>query len=271
MIKSSRFFFRSMVLFVMAVILLGSVPPVIAGQGGADFLSDEFYTDQPGSVETADPLESLNRVVFTFNDRMYTWVLEPVARGYSHVLPSDIRSCFSTFFRNLLEPVRFINTLLQGRFADSRTVLVRFLINSTCGIYGFADVAAREFNFPPVEATLGQTLATWGVGDGCYLVVPLYGSSTLRDFVGVVGDGFGMTPYYYPWTRDFGVMAGVYLGKETNRLSLHLGDYEELKKLSFDPYVALRDAYFQYRRKQRQHSTSPETLWESGRSDLSKP
>ncbi len=263
MIISSRFFSRLIVCAVMVVILLGSIPPVIAGQGGkVDFLSDNFYTDQPGSVETTDPLESLNRVVFTFNDRMYTWILEPVARGYSHVLPAAVRACFSSFFRNLLEPVRFINTLLQGRFADSKTVLIRFLINSTCGIYGFADVAAREFNFPPVEATLGQTLATWGVGDGCYLVVPLYGSSTLRDFTGVVIDGFGMTPYYYPWTNDFMVMMGVYLGKETNRLSLHLGEYEELKKLSFDPYVALRDAYFQHRRKQRWHSTSPANMWE---------
>ena len=134
-----------------------------AGDDEIDFLSDDFYEEDPDISEyNLDRLESINRVVFQFNDKMYIWVLEPVATAYSHVLPYDIRLCVYNFFRNLEEPVRLVNTLLQGRFSDAGDVFARFLINSTCGIYGLADCADRVFEFPPIEATLGQTLGTWG-------------------------------------------------------------------------------------------------------------
>lgn len=218
--------------------------------GEVDFLNDDFYEfdiDDPG---VQDPLESFNRVIFQFNDTTYIWVLEPVASLYSHVVPYDLRGCVYNFFRNLEEPVRFVNSILQGRVADAGEVLKRFVLNSTLGVYGLGDVATRVFDVPPVEATLGGTLAHWGVGDGFYLVVPLYGSSTLRDFTGTVVDSFGMTPYY-AWTDDIYIMGSVYVGKETNKLSLHLGEYEELKKVLFDPYISFRNAYFQYRTKLR--------------------
>ena len=218
-----------------------------------DFLSDAFYDDDPEEEVYSDPFEEVNRIIFTFNDTVFVWILEPVATGYNYVVPYDFRLSINNFFRNLEEPVRFINALLQGRVEDSFTLLGRFLINSTLGVYGLGDAAAREFNLPPVEATLGETLATWGVGDGFYIVVPLYGSSTLRDFTGTVVDGFALTPYY-TWTDDLYVMSGIYLGKETNKLSFHIGEYDELKKVFFDPYIAFRNAYFQYRRKIGDHT-----------------
>ncbi len=226
--------------------------PAFAGEEGVDFLSDDFYEYDLDDPELADPLEPLNRVVFQFNDTMYIWVLEPVATFYSHAVPLDLRECVNNFFRNLEEPVRFVNTLFQGRLADAGKVLARFLLNSTLGVYGLGDAATRVFDVPPVEATLGETLAHWGVGDGFYLVVPLYGSSTLRDFTGTIVDGFGMTPYY-TWTDDIYLMGGVYVGKETSKLSMHLGEYDELKKVLFDPYISFRNAYFQYRNKLRDH------------------
>lgn len=218
-----------------------------AVEGQVDFLNDEYYENGLETDEyKLDRLEPLNRAFFTFNDKMYFWVLKPVATGYSYIVPSDLRLCVYNFFRNLEEPVRFVNTLLQGRFADAGNVLIRFLINSTLGIYGLADAADRVFEYPPVEASLGETLAKWGVGDGSYLVVPFYGPSTIRDFTGTIVDGLGLTPYYY-WTDDFYVMSATYLGKETNKISMHLGEYEELKQVFFDPYVGFRNAYFQYR------------------------
>lgn len=242
--------------FIALGMVMSSGGHVCAGDGEVDFLRDDFYEDYAGISEyDLDRLETMNRAVFIFNDKMYIWVLEPVATAYSHVLPFDIRLCIYNFFRNLEEPVRLFNTLLQGRFSDAGNVLVRFLVNTTCGIYGLADAADRVFDFPPVEATLGETLATWGVGDGSYLVVPLYGSTTIRDFAGTVVDGFGLTPYY-TWTDDLFVVSSIYFGKETNKLSMRLGEYEELKKVFFDPYVAFRNAYYQYRRKLRDHPPS---------------
>lgn len=235
-------------------LLIGQASIAHADDEPVDFLSDEFYEiDQESEEYVIDRFEPVNRVFFEFNDKMYIWVMEPVATVYSHAVPSDIRMCFHNFFRNLEEPVRFLNTLLQGRFSDAGDIFTRFTINSTLGVFGFGDAADRVFDFPPVEASLGQTLETWGVGDGSYIVVPLYGPSTIRDFTGTVGDSFGMTPYY-TWTDDVYVMGGVYLGKETNSLSMRLGEYEDLKQVFFDPYVAFRNAYFQHRRKVRDYS-----------------
>lgn len=215
-----------------------------------DFLSDDFYSDEAEREVFNDPLESVNRLMFTFNDTMYIWVLEPVATFYSHAIPADLRGCINNFFRNLQEPVRFVNTLLQGRVADSGKVLARFIINSTLGVFGLGEAAGSEFGMEPVEASMGQTLETWGIGDGFYLVVPLYGASTLREMTGTVVDAFEMTPYY-SWSDDLLVNGAIYVGKETNNLSLRLGEYEEWKKLLFDPYVSFRNAYFQYRRRTR--------------------
>lgn len=245
------------ILLATAIAVTGTAPLLPSAAANAaeiDFLSDDFYEYDDVSREAGDPLEPVNRVIFRFNDKMYIYVMEPVATLYASAVPLDLRECIFNFFRNLEEPVRFLNALLQGRFSDSGEVLTRFLINSTLGIYGLGDAATRVFDVPPVEATLGETLAVWGVGDGAYLVVPFYGSSTIRDFTGTVVDGLGVP--YYSWTDDYYDMGAVYAGKETNKLSIHLGEYEELKSVLFDPYISFRNAYFQYRSKVRGQSRS---------------
>jgi len=240
-------------LIFCGLLFFQALPGLATDEDAVDFLSDDFYEDETASIEENDPLEAFNRAMFAFNDTTYTYVFNPVAEGYNAIVPYDIRGSIWNFFRNLEEPVRFLNCLLQARFSDAGTVLVRFLVNTTGGVAGLGDPAGRELGFKRVDATLGETMATWGIGDGVYLVVPFYGPSTLRDFTGTIIDGFGMTPYY-TFTDDLGVITGVYLGKETNNLSLNLGQYEEFKKLSFDPYVALKNGYFQYRKKLRDHT-----------------
>ncbi len=235
------------------ILFVGIGVSYAADPGEVDFLDDAFYDSEPKATQTGDPLEPFNRVMFTFNDYAYTWVLDPMASGYSNVLPWDIRIAVGNFFYNLQEPVRMANALLQGRVGDAGTLLVRFAVNTTGGIAGFGDPAGREMGFKAVDATLGETLATWGVGDGFYLVVPMYGPTTLRDFTGTVVDGLGVSPYYY-WADGWEESFAIYLGKELNKLSLHLGEYENMKKLSFDPYVAIRDSYFQYRKKLRDYA-----------------
>ncbi|XOF33655.1 MAG: VacJ family lipoprotein [Candidatus Electrothrix sp. YB6] len=212
-----------------------------------DFLDDAFYDEEAGPEVYAvdDPFEEINRAVFTFNDYAFTWVMNPLATGYSEVVPSDIRGAVGNFFHNLQEPMRLLNTLLQARFSDAGTVLTRFLLNTTGGIAGFGDPAAT-MGFAPLEATFCQTLANWGVEDGIYLVIPVMGPSTLRDAAGITVDRFAVTPYYF-WAAGWEEATGIYIGKEVNNLSLHLGEYEKMKDVSFDPYVAVRDGYFQHR------------------------
>ncbi len=214
----------------------------------ADFLDDSTYDEPPEASRAYDPLEPVNRAVFHFNDTMYLWVIEPVAQAYSYVVPADIRGCIDNFFYNLGEPIRSVNCLLEGRFRDSGRALSRFFINTICGVFGLGDPATREFDLPPVEASLGQTLASWGIGDGFYLVIPLFGPSTLRDATGAVGDGFAFA-LYTPWHDDLLTGGTVQAGKGVNAASLHLGEYEEIRSLSIDPYIAIRNGYFQMRNK----------------------
>ncbi len=217
-------------------------------------LDDSLYEDTPAEEAVPDPFEHFNRLVFEFNDAAYTWVMEPVASTYSKTLPEDIRQAADNFCYNLQEPVRFVNTLLQLRFADAGTVLTRFVINTIGGVGGLGDVAGREFGFKRVEAGLGETLETWGVPDGVYLVAPLLGATTTRELAGTTLDGLAMTPYYFladTWQES----TLIYVGRRVNNISLRLGEYEGVKKLTVDPYKAFRDGYFQYRKQSRHHST----------------
>lgn len=220
-----------------------------------DFLNDESYEEQ-AAVEVSDPIEPFNRAMFTVNDKVFIWVINPVATGYSKVLPSDIRGCIGNFFYNLGEPVRSVNCLLQGRFRDSSLVVSRFFINTIGGVFGLADAASETFEIAKVKASFGQTFGVWGIGDGFYMVVPLLGPSTLRDFSGDVVETLATTSYY-PWNDDIVTSATVFSIQEVNFISLHLGVYEDIKAMSFDPYVALRNAYFQSRNKTSDHMIIP--------------
>ena len=235
--------FESLAALFCLVLLWGQV--VLA----ADLLSDDSYQVEEVQV-VADPIEPFNRAVFSFNDKVYLWVLDPVATGYSKVLPHDNRGCIDNFFSNLAEPVRSANCLLQGRFRDSGLVLSRFALNSVFGVFGLADPAGDEFKIAPIRATFGETLSVWGIGDGFYLVAPLLGPSTARDFTGTVVDSVAKSTYS-PWRNDDVAPWAMTVTDKVNVTSLHLGEYQELKSLSFDPYVAFRNGYFQMRSKQR--------------------
>jgi len=228
------------------------------GSAGAPGAEDgEFHDpweDDPWGDEhstLADPLEPMNRLFFAFNDRLYIWALEPVASGYAKVLPEDIRLCVRRFFRNLTAPIRVANHLLQGQLQAGGSELARFAINTTIGVAGLADPAADSFGIKHRHADLGQTLGIYGFGDGFYITWPLLGPSTLRDSVGMAGDAL-VNPLYYIAASDPRAGAAVYGGRTVNTVSLHLGEYERMTEAAFDPYLAVRDAYWQYRRNQVQ-------------------
>jgi phospholipid-binding lipoprotein MlaA len=198
-------------------------------------------------VTIADPIEPWNRAMFQFNDKLYFWVLKPVARGYNVVVPEPVRISVRNFFRNVTMPIRFVSSLLQGKFKGAGTELARFGINTTIGLAGFFDVAKSKFDLNAQNEDLGQTLGFYGMGGLMYIVWPFLGPSNVRDTIGFAGDVF-LDPVNYisPWEAVFGVHAY----KQINKTSLEIGTYEDMKKSAIEPYIAMRDAYIQYRKGQ---------------------
>jgi phospholipid-binding lipoprotein MlaA len=197
--------------------------------------------------EIADPLEPFNRAMYHFNDKLYFWVLKPVAQGYGKVVPEPARIGVSNFFANLAFPIRFVNCLLQANLGGAAEELGRFMINTIWGIGGLLEPASsKDIHLSKQDEDFGQTLGAYGLGQGFFINWPLFGPSSLRDTVGLVGDGF-LTPYSYlsPWYAG----AGIRGYDMVNDTSLKIGDYESLKGAAIDPYVAIRDAYVQYRLK----------------------
>jgi phospholipid-binding lipoprotein MlaA len=208
-------------------------------------LSDYSESDE-SSVIISDPLEPINRVFFIFNDKLYFWVLKPIARGYKVVAPEPVRVGVKNFFSNLSFPIRFINCLLQAKFTGAGVEFERFFVNSTLGVAGFINMADREFGTKEFDEDFGQTLGSYGLGNGFYLCWPFFGPSSALETVGLTGDYF-LDPTYNMKFKHSVTLKGC---KTINNNSLTLGDYETLKKSALDPYVAFRDFYIQYRKNQ---------------------
>lgn len=198
-------------------------------------------------IEVPDPLEPVNRIMFGVNDVLYFWVAKPVLGVYNGVMPEPARIGIRNFFNNASTPVRLVNCLLQGKNDGANTELRRFAINTTAGILGFGDPALDQHGLEPVKEDLGQTLAVYGLGDGFYIVWPLFGPSTVRDSVGMAGDQF-LNPLRYVDPRE--VSIGLSITKGVNAGSFQIGMYEDFKEDAFEPYIAMRELYIQYRHKQ---------------------
>jgi phospholipid-binding lipoprotein MlaA len=249
---------RGKLIIVLSVCLLffSLFQPHVFAAGGAteadavvqaddDIENNDWFDDEEESGEIADPLEPLNRVFFYFNDKLYFWVLKPVAEVYA-VLDQDVRLCVRNGFQNLLTPVRLVNAALQGKVDGAAVEFKRFVINSTLGIAGLADPAGREFGLKKVDEDFGQTLGVYGLGEICYINWPILGPSSVRDSIGFVADSL-LDPVNYLTAGDPSAAFALTAGKRVNEVSLTLGDYELFVETSMDPYAAVRDAYYQYR------------------------
>jgi len=197
----------------------------------------------------ADPFEPINRAFFHFNDKLYFWALKPAATGYKAIIPEDGRVGVRNFFSNLTTPVRLVNCLLQADPKCAGTETERFFLNTTIGIAGFLDPAKKIFKIEKRDKDFGQTLGVWGIGPAFYIDWPILGPSSVRDTVGYVGDLFWdprtYLAYYFVIAEI--VNAGTWAADKVNETSLRIGEYEDLKEAAIDPYIALRDAYYQYR------------------------
>ncbi len=212
------------------------------------FTEDDWNKAVPVKNYVADPLEPVNRLFFTFNDKLYFWLIKPVSRGYAVVLPLMVRECIDNFFFNLRTPIRLVNTFLQGKLQRSGEEFSRFAVNTTIGIGGLWDPARDWFNLSPSNEDLGQTLGKFGMGDGIYICWPFLGPSNLRDSLGLAGDYFLDPVNYLTMNNETSEALGIKAEDTVNRTSLRLGDYEALIEGSFDPYSAIRDGYIQRRR-----------------------
>lgn len=207
-------------------------------------LLEEELEEQEVQIKIADPIEPVNRLMFGFNDVLYFWIFKPVAGTYKAVVPQPVRLGVRNFFQNVSTPARYVNCLLQGKGEAAGTELHRLWVNTTEGILGFGDPAKDRYDLQPTFEDLGQTLAVHGMEDGFYIVWPLMGPSTLRDSLGRVGDAF-LNPVRY--VEPCGVSVGLSAARGINEGSFHVGEYEEFKAASLEPYIAMREGYIQYR------------------------
>ncbi len=248
--KHIRFFF---VFFCLLPGLLLQANPAWSQEAGDESFLDELNADYEQTEKTAvpDPLETWNRAVFSLNDRLYLYLLQPAAEGYAAVVPEEIRTGVRNVFNNVQFPIRLVNSLLQGKWTRAAQETGSFLINSSVGGLGLLEVSKTMPGLPadlPREDT-GQTLGVWGCPEGMYLVWPVLGPSNVRDTLGRVGDYF-LNPLSYLdslWLRR-----GLKAGERINAQSFNPDEYEEMKQGTLDPYTAFQDGYLQYRRKQIQ-------------------
>ncbi|MBN3726955.1 MlaA family lipoprotein [Burkholderia sp. Ac-20379] len=197
-----------------------------------------------------DPLEPMNRVIFTVNDSIDSHIAAPIARGYQKVTPTPLRTAISSFFSNIGDLGNAANNLLQLRVTDATQDVMRVVINSVFGVGGLFDVATVA-GLPKHHQDFGLTLARWGVPSGPYLVLPLFGPSSFRDGVGRTVDvRFNLLNYIEPAVRN-----PMYIGQFISARSDLLGASDLLQQAALDKYSFVRDAYTQQRQSQTYHGS----------------
>jgi len=214
----------------------------------------EFDTEFEEEEETLiDPLSGYNSFMTSFNDIFITYALNPISEVYGYIIPQPIRIGISNAFHNVQFPIRFANNLLQGKFQNASDETERFIVNSTVGLAGLMDPAQEYMHIPKHNEDFGQTLGYYGVDSGFHIVLPFFGPSNVRDFLGLSVDAYAsplvnirsLENYKIP--DNFAQSTGIVAGYLINKNSLELGQYESLKKDALELYPFLRDIYEQKR------------------------
>ena len=255
--------FRLLRIYIISLFIATSS---FAGSDGENELSKE------SNGQVKDCFEGINRGIFAFNQALDNIIVEPLAKGYRY-LPSPIRTGTSNAISNLSLVVTIPNNILQGNFDLAGKNTGRFLVNSTIGILGLFDPAKKIGLNNYEKEDWGQTLATWGAGEGCYLVLPILGPSTLRDTVGSFASYMGGDAWYNitikndtRYVSDFDYYASV----ATNGIDFrakNLESFQNLEKNSLDFYASVKSLYLQDRKKRIANSdditeTMDDSDWE---------
>lgn len=216
-------------------------------EGFSDLFPDDGGTDFEPDF---DPIEPVNRFVFAINETLDIFILRPAAETYRFLLPEVVRDSVRNFLRNLKTPVLFLNHLWQGKEEQASDILVRFGINTTLGLGGLIDVAAM-WGYEYRSEDFGQTLGVYGVEPGPYLVLPLFGPSSLRDAFGrgvdSAIDPLSYVLQYADVERDTEILLGRAALEGLDTRSRNIENLDELKRDSVDFYARVRSLYLQFR------------------------
>ncbi|MBW2267957.1 MAG: VacJ family lipoprotein [Deltaproteobacteria bacterium] len=214
--------------------------------GGEDAYADDddvYYDDGEDTGDGGDPWKGMNEAFFSFNEGLDRWFVEPVAKGWDFVLPDFAQRSIRDAFRNITFPVQFVNNLLQGKPAHAGRDVGRFIVNTTVGIGGLLDPAST-IGLKASEEDFGQTLGVWGVPAGPYLMLPIFGPSSVRDGFGLVVDtGMNVPSYFIPFYASVSLAAG----SAVNRRSMVIEELAAERRAAINFYEAVRSAYTQYR------------------------
>ena len=203
-------------------------------------------TDESAGMDY-DPWESVNERTFDLNFNMLDrYALKPAAKVWARALPASVRHGIANMFDNLAMPKRFVNKVLQGRLPGAGEEIARFVLNTTVGVAGFFDVAAH-IGLHKSDADTGQTLGTYGIKPGPYLVLPILPPLDVRDAIGFAADSF-MDPlswFITPIGADIGRSAAYTINERAD----HMTEYDDVEDTSLDLYAAVRNGYLQRRQK----------------------
>ncbi|MGA9011651.1 MAG: VacJ family lipoprotein [Acetobacteraceae bacterium] len=200
--------------------------------------------------ETNDPLEPTNRAIYAFNNGLDTVIMRPAAQAYRFLIPGPVRGGIHNVLSNLGTPVQLGNDILEGKPRRAGDTTMRFFINTTAGVLGIFDVA-QGWGYADHDSDFGMTMALWGLPEGPFLFLPVFGPSDPRDAVGL-GVNAAMDPFTWvgqgtavralDWSRF--AMNGL------DQRERHLDDIDSIKKTALDPYATFRSLYRQHRRAQ---------------------
>ena len=245
-------------LFSIVILILFSqfqMMNAIAGSDGETQISSNKSNNQ---AEVKDCFESINRGIFAFNQGLDKAVFKPLAKGYRK-LPQPVRSGTSNVISNLGNVVTIPNNILQGQMKDASMNSLRLIINSTLGIAGIFDVASYYGIEKRDKEDYGQTLGTWGVGEGCYFVLPVLGPTTVRDSIGSLVNVMGGDAWYNVTVANdtqYFNEADYYLSRVTSGVDFrakNLESFDSLEKTSIDLYASIRSLYLQDRQRKIQN------------------
>ena len=251
-------------LFSIAVLILFSQFQVLNAIAGSDGQLE--ISSKKNNQDVKDCFESVNRGIFAFNQGLDKVIFKPLAKGYRK-LPQPVRSGTSNALSNLGNLVTIPNNILQGQIKDASINSLRLIINSTLGIVGIFDVASYYGLQKLEKEDYGQTLGTWGVGEGCYFVLPVLGPTTVRDSIGSLANATGGDAWYNVTvandTRYFNE-ADYYLTRLLSGIDFrakNLESFDSLENTSIDLYASIRSLYLQDRqRKIKNLDESTETM-----------
>ena len=212
------------------------------------------HSNKLKAEEVKDCFENLNRATFAFNQGLDKAIFEPIAKGYRK-LPMPIRTGTGNVISNLSNLITITNNVLQGDLKAAGLNTARLTVNTTIGIFGIFDVAQQMGlvkNYKKED--YGQTLGKWGVGEGCYIVLPVLGPSTVRDSIGTLTSILGGDPWYNVTVKNdtqYFKDSDYYISKGTDGInfrSKNVEAFDNLEKNSMDFYASVRSLYIQDRK-----------------------